>query len=67
MARRTLVSTLSLVADVVDESGIAVDRQQVRAQLLGQEPQGDREVLGVRLGEHCRQAPAVRARLRSSG
>ena len=41
-----------LIADVVDEPGVAVDRQQVGAQLFRQEPQGDRKVLGSRLREH---------------
>ena len=42
-----------LIADVVDESGIAVNGEQVGAQLLGQEPQCHGEVFGARLREHA--------------
>ena len=45
-----------VVADVVDEPRVAVDRHQIRAQLGGQEPGGDRKVLRAGLGEHALEA-----------
>ncbi len=53
----------SLVAEIVGKARKAVDRQQMAARGLGQEPRRDREVLPLRLPHEVGRAEAAKRRI----